>query len=69
MKAVATVKGMTLILLCGLLLLAEAPAARAVGEERPAIVEIELYVEHGHLTGDITTRGVFLERIVGTVLH
>lgn len=34
---------------------------------RPDVVQVRLYVEDGRLTGDITCRGIFSERIVGTV--
>jgi hypothetical protein len=64
---VTKVKSLILLLLSALLLVAGASVALAAGQERPAIVEIDLYVEGGQLTGDITTRGIFSERILGTV--
>jgi hypothetical protein len=42
-------------------------AARAEEEERLAIVRLDLEVEDGYLKGDITSEGVFSERIVGTI--
>ncbi|MFC1799382.1 hypothetical protein ACFL2Z_00510 [Candidatus Eisenbacteria bacterium] len=36
-------------------------------DERPAIVDIDLHAEDGYLTADITARGLFSERITGTV--
>jgi hypothetical protein len=43
------------------------PAPAFAGEDRPAIVEIDLKIDHGYLTADITTRGLFPERITGTI--
>jgi hypothetical protein len=63
---VAIARSIVLIIVSGLALTIATPLA--VGEEgRPAIVRIDLYVKNGQLTGDIVTRGLFPERIVGTV--
>lgn len=62
-----TVKGMMPVVLSALLAMAVAGAAHAGEEKRPAIMQIDLYIENGYLTGDITSRGVFSERIIGTV--
>lgn len=60
----ATVKNMMCVIL--FVCLAGAAAVSAA-EERPAIVGIELYAERGYLMADITSRGLFSERITGTV--
>jgi DNA-binding transcriptional LysR family regulator len=39
----------------------------AAGDERPAVTRIDLYVRDGSLTGDVASRGLFSEQIVGTV--
>jgi hypothetical protein len=36
-------------------------------DERPAIVDIDLYAKGEHLVADVTSRGLFSERITGTV--
>ena len=56
-----------LMVACGVLLTARAPAARAGNEERPAVKRVDLYVQNGQLTGDVTSTGLFSEQIVGTV--
>jgi len=62
---VATVRRMVLLGLAVCLM--SAAAAYAGDQERPAIVEIDLYVDAGYLKADITARGLFSERITGTV--
>lgn len=63
----ATVKSMRPVVLGMLLALALAGAVRAGDDSRPAILEIEVYSRNGNLTCDITSSGVFSERIIGTV--
>ncbi|MFH1311975.1 MAG: hypothetical protein ABIJ00_01995 [Candidatus Eisenbacteria bacterium] len=61
----ATVKSM--MLLAFAVCLVSAVAAYAGDQERPTIVGVELCVDGGYLTADITARGLFSERITGTV--
>ena len=42
-------------------------AVCVAGNERPAIVDIDLHAEGGYLVADLTSRGLFSERITGTV--
>jgi hypothetical protein len=66
MRVAAVVRNMLLTIVSCLTLTTVTPVALGE-EERPAIVRIDLYVANGQLTGDIATRGLFPERIVGTV--
>ncbi len=59
-----TAKNMMPLALAAWLLVAVAAYA---GEERPTIVEVELHIDDGYLEADITARGLFSERITGTV--
>ena len=63
----ATVRHTISLCLAGFLLTVVVGVARAEDEIRPAVIGIDLYALNGQLTGDITARGLFSERIVGTI--
>lgn len=51
----------------GLLLFCGARPVRAEEETRPTIIRVEIYVNSEKLNCDVTSRGLFSEKIVGTV--
>lgn len=62
-----TGKRIFIMMILGGLLLAATPRHARSEDELPSIVRIQLYVEDGHVIGDITSDGLFSERIIGTV--
>jgi hypothetical protein len=61
-----SVRSIALIIAGGLLFSASTSPARA-DEECPVILQIDLYLESGWLTGDVTATGLLSDRIVGTI--
>jgi len=51
----------------GLLLCFGAHSVRAEDEMRPAIVRVEIYINSEKLSCDVTSKGLFSEKIIGTV--
>jgi hypothetical protein len=55
------------IIIGALIFLGGATAVRSDEGDRPAIVRVRLYMDGGNLACDVTSTGIFSERIVGTV--
>jgi hypothetical protein len=58
---------MAALILASAFLLGLWPQSVRAGEARPAIVRVRLSIDGGYVAGDVTTAGLFSERIVGTV--
>jgi hypothetical protein len=56
-----------MILISGLILCCGTHPARAEDESRPAIIRIEIYVNSEKVSCDVTSKGLFSEKIIGTV--
>jgi hypothetical protein len=57
----------TAVILAGAFLVAGRPQSVRAEEPHPAIVSVRLAAEGGYVTGDVTSSGLFSERITGTV--
>ena len=58
---------MTAAVIAGVLLIGGRAQSARAEEPPPAIVRVQLAVEDGYITGDVTSSGLFSERITGTV--
>jgi len=55
------------MIIASVLLLGGGPKPVRAEEARPAIARLRLSIDRGYVAGDVTTTGLFSERVVGTV--